>query len=374
MIKDNIDKMQELKVKELGVFELRGLAREIGIPSPTTKKREELISLILEKFKSGFTLESKEKRKGRPFKKLTSIDDLVLTITDDNANKPLTFENIMLFAQDMPAFLVDDSTEDMLEIDAIVRRDREKLIANYKEKWIYFKDDEGSYKKLRQGDKVKVVAQSMGQNQYLANKILKINDIDEKDYSPCDISKRKEILANQVLEIGSINLSVGRRNAMMFNEDIFENKVFSSLVNYCDSNKTKLVVLGVNTSFESQVYLQDFKIENFTTKYGTDNTINFNVVIDAITYVENLIARGEKVIMYVLDIMEIIRLSDRCFTPPDEKITHTSGTMTILLKIMELGQAFQDGNHSTLLLGYNELDKDEQILKNEVLRVSKLVR
>lgn len=374
MIKDNVDKMQELKVKELGVFELRGLAREIGIPSPTTKKREELISLILEKFKSGFTLESKEKRKGRPFKKLTSIDDLVLTITDDNANKPLTFENIMLFAQDMPAFLVDDSTEDMLEIDAIVRRDREKLIANYKEKWIYFKDDEGSYKKLRQGDKVKVVAQSMGQNQYLANKILKINDIDEKDYSPCDISKRKEILANQVLEIGSINLSVGRRNAMMFNEDIFENKVFSSLVNYCVSNNTKLVVLGVNTSFESQVYLQDFKIENFTTKYGTDNTINFNVVIDAITYVENLIARGEKVIMYVLDIMEIIRLSDRCFTPPDEKITHTSGTMTILLKIMELGQAFQDGNHSTLLLGYNELDKDEQILKNEVLRVSKLVR
>ena len=34
---------KELLVRQLGVFELRGLARELGITSPTTKKRDELI-------------------------------------------------------------------------------------------------------------------------------------------------------------------------------------------------------------------------------------------------------------------------------------------------------------------------------------------
>ena len=32
MMNENIENKQELRVKQLGVFELRGLAREIGIP------------------------------------------------------------------------------------------------------------------------------------------------------------------------------------------------------------------------------------------------------------------------------------------------------------------------------------------------------
>ena len=40
------NKKIELEVKKLGIFELRGLAREVGVSSPTTKKREELIDLI----------------------------------------------------------------------------------------------------------------------------------------------------------------------------------------------------------------------------------------------------------------------------------------------------------------------------------------
>ena len=71
----------ELEVKKLGIFELRGLAREVGVTSPTTKKREELIENILERINKGRLDEVVVTKKGRPFKKLTVVDNLLNSMT-----------------------------------------------------------------------------------------------------------------------------------------------------------------------------------------------------------------------------------------------------------------------------------------------------
>ena len=42
----NQSKRIELEVKRLGIFELRALAREVGVQSPTTKKREETLPVF----------------------------------------------------------------------------------------------------------------------------------------------------------------------------------------------------------------------------------------------------------------------------------------------------------------------------------------
>ena len=60
-------KSKENLVRSLGIFELRGLARELGVKSPTTKKREELIDLILEIVSSGEEPMSAGKRKDAPY-------------------------------------------------------------------------------------------------------------------------------------------------------------------------------------------------------------------------------------------------------------------------------------------------------------------
>ncbi len=373
MMREDYIISQETRVKQLGVFELRGLAREIGIPSPTTKKREQLIKLILEKFKNGFTTDVQEKRKGRPFKKLSTIDEIVFSMTEDNNDKAMTFENIMLFAQDTHNFTNRPSSKETIELEAIVRKDKDGFNANNKEKWIYFNEDSESYKKLRQGDKVKVQAQLIGQgNQYQANQILEINDIEAEKYVKGQYTQRKEVLSNQILEINGLKIHAGKRNAIMLSEDVYENNDFSNLVSYCRQNEINLIVLGINTSFEDQVYFKDFDFDNFTTKYGTDNNVNLNVILDAISYAENLILRGKNVLIYLLDIMEIVRLSDRCFGHTDGN--RSNNTMIIIQKIMELGRSFQDGGHSTMLIGYNELDKDQPLLKSEVLRVCKLIK
>lgn len=376
MMNENNDIKQESKVKELGVFELRGLARELGISSPTTKKREELISLILEKLKSGFVLDSKERRKGRPFKKLSAIEDIVSYMTEEvqDREQPSTFESIVMFAQEVPNYATQSLDEETLNIEAIVRKDKHCYKANNREKWILFKEDEVNYNKLRQGDKVQVEAKSTTQkNHYLASKILKINDIDADNYKPQEYQDLNEVISREVIKVGDISIAIGKRNAIKLKEDIYENDNFELLAKYCEKNNIKFVVLGINTSFEDQIMFQNIQFENFTTRYGTDNITNFNELINAITYTENLIMNGKDTILFILDIMEIIRLIDRYFDVKEEQIIRTNNTKIILYKIMELGRAYQDGHSSTLLIGYNELDKDDSILKSEVLRISKLI-
>ena len=80
---------KELLIKQLGVFELRGLARELGIISPTTKKRDELIELILNKFDEGNIIDSNGKRKGRPYKKLSSLDDIMNSMIVNECSKTI---------------------------------------------------------------------------------------------------------------------------------------------------------------------------------------------------------------------------------------------------------------------------------------------
>ena len=116
---------------------------------------------------------------------------------------------------------------------------------------------------------------------------------------------------------------------------------------------------------------KDCEFENFTTIYGTTNEINFNKVIDCINYVEQLNERGHKILFFILDILEVLRLLDRCFKCIEED--YNDKTKVVLKKIMELGRAYSDGSSTTLLIGYNELDKNNEIMVNEVLRVSKRI-
>ena len=96
----------ELEVKKLGIFELRGLAREVGVPSPTTKKREELIDSILERISKGKLDEVVITKKGRPFKKLAVVDNILNAVATSDKfatqTKMVSFEDILSFAQVMP--------------------------------------------------------------------------------------------------------------------------------------------------------------------------------------------------------------------------------------------------------------------------------
>ena len=101
---NNADMQKKIEiVRSLGIYELRGLARVLGIKSPTTKVREQLIENILVTLVKGKPTEPQMSRKGRPYKKLAHLDNIVSMI----ANQPTTevsFETVSEFNQEMPVF------------------------------------------------------------------------------------------------------------------------------------------------------------------------------------------------------------------------------------------------------------------------------
>ena len=366
------NKEQELLVRELGVFELRGLAREVGIPSPTTKKREELISMILEKFKDGAVMEHIERKKGRPFKKLSSIDDILNSITNDFNEEeklfkvPSTYEDIITFAQEPTNFNIMDDEEK--EFEGIIRQKDDFFSMLVKGKWIFFKDEKLK-DKLMVGDKVKCVAKLIDmKGQYIATDIISINGIDYDKYKKEEIDNGDEIISTNKIPYGDRNLIEGRRNAYLMQEDLYENDDFSQLTKYCNKNNIKLVVLGLNISYENKILFNNLNFENFTTSYASSNEDNFNSIIDAINYVQRLMKLGDKIIFYIMDVQELLRGFDKCFMSLKE---HSVQTTLLVQKIMSLGRAYSNGNSCTLFIGYNKNDENDQFVVNDILRICK---
>ena len=63
-------------ISTLGIYDVRNLARRYGVPSPTTKKRAELIDSIMKKIKEGKGESVSISRQGRPVKTLSGADEL----------------------------------------------------------------------------------------------------------------------------------------------------------------------------------------------------------------------------------------------------------------------------------------------------------
>ena len=96
-------------ISGLGIYELRGVARALGVPSPTTKKRDYLIDSIMSLLKNDNVEVVQNVTKGRPFKKLESVDTILNLLGDNNIKeielpKEYSYENIILFAQEVPVF------------------------------------------------------------------------------------------------------------------------------------------------------------------------------------------------------------------------------------------------------------------------------
>lgn len=379
MIKEEVrsDKQRELLVKKLGIFELRALARELGDTSPSTKKRDELIDVILKSLDNGESIDNAGKRKGRPYKKLSSLDDIVNNITNEKVFKlpeQVEYESLLTFAQETPFFSAFNEEKRGI-FEGYVRRNSDGYSSIFDPKtdsWVFIKNFIDDYEKLNIGDKIKVEAKGLASDtQYEAISILSINGKNPKDYVYEKITLSNEIISTEKISFDNKNALVGRRNVLSSNEDVYENNTFDELVKISKENGYKVVLLAVNTSYENNIKFKSVdSVEKFVTEYGTKSLNNFNAVIDVINYCQNRLNHGEKVILFISDIMDVLRGIDDCF-PKDFSNEYSEQSLVIVRKLLSLGRAYQDGNSCTLILKYNPIDGDDKFLKNDILKISK---
>lgn len=371
----NIEKDKELLVRDLGIFELRGLARQLGVSSPTTKKREQLIEYILKAMESNDVQENVGKRKGRPFKKLSSIKDILSSVVEGGVPyNNFTYGSMLNFAQVSAQFdAVDKFSGSQKQFTGFARVQDGKVsfIDCERNVWVFVQNDAKYCDQVRNGDKIVVNGYATSSpNQFIGVEIVKINDKLSKEYQLNNVKHGFELISNNVLPFGKKNIREGRRNSLCLIEELYENDSLTNTYKYCQANGIEFVLLGANVSFEDSIYFKTLsKKVDFTTQYGSNDILNLNKLLDAINYTSQMLANGKNVLLVVSDIMEIVRLLDRVLYNQAENREEMK--KVVVTELLSLAKAYDDGSACSMLVCYRKNDYDNSYLQSEVLRICK---
>ena len=377
---NNTIKYKEMFVKKLGIFELRALARELGVVSPTTKRRNELVSLILEKLQLGEGGQNGNLKKGRPFKKLASIDEILGYMADPSQEKEETmsfptFEELICFAQEKPnTIFINDKKETLC---GVVRNSNSTLYFIDLEKGskVFLNDEICERYNIDRGDFL--VCNCVGintSNQFLVKEVLEINFVSVKDRRVDNVDLGRPVISQDRLAFGDNFLAVGRRNLVYYDKDIYQDDRFLRFATQCNKDGIRVVVIGSNISFENDILFKDIKgLVRFTSVYGESAKSAFDKVVDAITLVEKQISLGQKVVVFICDIIEVVRSLDKYFAGSDICEDCYAQTLVILQKLLSLGVAYSSHASVTLLIACRELDREDSLLKSEIVKVCNII-
>lgn len=373
------NKRIELEVKKLGIFELRGLAREVGVPSPTTKKREELIDNILDRINKGGLDEVVVTKKGRPFKKLAVVDNLLnnMTLQDkfSNQTKLISYEDILSFAQVMP--VISNVANQIGQFNGIVRQSANSDILMFYDfetaQAIFLPNELEFVSLIHNGDEVECRAKKINNNQYFAIEITAINGMKPTEYKASHIDLGEQIISTANLNFFDKKVFVGRRNLSIVKENFYENENFDKLATQALKEGYKIVYLSLNSSIEDQIKLRYCQGKVLSTKFDDPCVQSLNKALDCISLCENLVTHGEKVLLIIPDIMNVVRALDYCFIDQAKMYGHSMQSIIVAQKILSLGRAYKLGANVTIMLCCDENDAGDEFVTNQLIKICKMI-
>ena len=333
--------------------------------------------MISEKINEGGVPESLGQRRGRPFKKLNSLNEIVNGMVSENKkfSCDYTYDHIVNFMQEAKP-IIFDCGEKVDKFEGFIRCQEDNLyfidiVAHIK---VFIDKQTEGYDLLGIGSFVKVEAREIsGSNDYWSHTIIEINGQPVETYTQNIVDKGEEIISNDVIPYANADAKVGRRNIFSFDEDLYENDNFKNLVDYCGKNNYKLLLLSLNTSIENQIYLRQIDFNSpFVTEYGANPKVSFDKIVDLINHTVNMVGRGEKIVVFIPDILDVARTVEILFATSEPKaLGYASETVMVMQKLLGLGRAYQQGCNSTVIMGYNAENKDDKFLNADILRISK---
>ncbi len=369
------DKHRELLIKQLGIFELRALGREVGVKSPTSKKRDELIELILDQIYNPSHETFVPVRRGRPHKQLSNIDDIMQHVigADDTISqiKPLRYDEVVCFSQDVP---VRGNVPARKEVfSGVVRRSQSvHFFVDMKNcTKVFMPEEMVEQYNLQSGDFVVALASQINsENQFIAEAIQEINFVSSDEYVAPTQQQGQPIISQESLPYGSFKLFEGRRNLILYKNNLFEDDRFSDFAKLCQERGYTLITLGLNTCFEDQILFSSMKdMLNFTTAYASDFNEGFNKIVDSIALTERMLESGKKCILFISDIIEVLSVLDQCFTDSEMISGHKKRSVIVAQKLIGLGRALDNGASVTIIMTYRDADKEDNFLSNEIAKI-----
>ena len=365
---NNADMQKKIEiVKSLGIYELRGLARVLGIKSPTTKVRETLIENILVTLVKGKPSEPQMSRKGRPFKKLAHLDNIVSMI----ANQPVVevnYETVSEFNQELPIFSYKG--EKLLKVSGVLRHGKvSSYFVDLKKGYhVFVPQDLMNLKKLTTGDFIEGVAFKINDNQqYYIKELTKANGTLFKDYSLMENQDNDQVLPSEFLHWEKFKILKGGRNIFVSDDPLYIDNSLKTILSCMENEDSVNIFLGLNLCFEDEMFIFSKNIITFSSQYLSSAEDGFNRVLDVINMISRLASQGKNIILIVYDITLILSVIDQKFDVDDKSSIQSR---ILLKKLISLAEAKRDGSSTTLIATIRKDDTDNQILKNDLIRIS----
>lgn len=377
----------------LGIYELRELARSIGVSSPTTKKREQLCTEILDISSGAVKVEAKQNKKGRPPKTITKITTMVKDYIPPEIlklQKPIereSYSNILMLAQNpsiygqinsnvnKQIFGYLDSINGHFYLNNLKNNELFKFIT------FYVPDEIISKYNLREGDKV--LAYGKISDNYdcgILEEVLKINDVDVSNWN----SKRKvyDISAFDIPSVDTVvfgkNIKKGERTISYFQND--EDAILAivkEIENLSRNNNLdeKLVFVGIELAPEVIYYGRLNKnLEMFATTYYNNLDESYNAIINAINFCNSTLKDGKSVRMFIFDIMGLVTRLDQHFASQMASyMGHNISGVQLVKKLVGMGKAISKDLTITTHSVAFESQRNDEFIVNEINKIAKTI-
>lgn len=371
---DKLEAYREF-IEKIGIYELRSEARKVGVPSPTTKKREELINAIMEIKISGI-VPDKKSRAGRPVKKFIITES---NLSDDEEiskrfivrkEEPYLFK----FEQPVPEGLREEK-KTFFFTEGVVRKTSKNTFYIYnnlstgENLYIYIKPQIVIDNNLYMGDYIKGSAYFTGNGE-----ISMLSRLDTVNGKTCELTYNDSPelkLPNNALPLNSINVFEGSVINVQYASTKEICDTITESVNTLNRKQYTNVVLGLESSTDTYLRLNNIKNKiELITQLDANVEHSYEVILDAINCVKTLFARGHKVVLYIIDILNLYKILDMYFlSKKDTEVKgHATLTHQIIRNLFAMCRASEDCS-ITIISSY--LKTDAQDFEMEIKELKK---
>ena len=367
------NKIIDSKLEQLGIYELRSLARSVGVKSPTTKKREELISCIQD-IKNGKTAPVMNNHFGRPCKTLSNEKELsnIILNKDTELLDKISVEDDkgLCFQQDFKNGEYPLS-HNQIVVCGILRQTKNGTyymfnnLKSSEKSYVVFPEEIANQYHLIQGDMIKGTAfKDENRNCAYMNEIVNINGKllnEQLIYN----DNQEYIVSNSIVcdDLNEGTFALKQMPSM--------SKAIEYIANQSEIMVSKgylCVVVGLDISVQTKLKLNNIGcITQITSLVEDSASFGKDSLIDAINHVNALSKREQKIVVFVLDVLGIYHILDVVYK--SEYNVHNEDVENTIKKLISLAKVTNTSSVSVCGITFDYQQND---YANEIKSLNRL--
>lgn len=365
---------KEEVLTNLGVYELRELARQLGVSAPTTKKRKQLEQEILKISKGEEQPVVKKSNKGRPPKSIKRVENVLdvfvpKELLEITLNKKIDNEIGQINFQSN-----SENDNEQYNVWGFVR----KTISGY----YYFKTSASQecvsiphnlVEKfgLVEGDKITAKAKKLSTDKYyVLTEVLTING-------------SQPTLPRQLADIEQLTLiekpinkleGIYEGNNVLFMSDNLKDGILKlkEIIDPLSKDYT-LVAFAPNVSVYLKLLIEkDFEGEVICSLMDDHPAFVYEAATNAINHINVLLKEGKKVIFVMFDVFGLLVGIETFFALENQRQTHQERieAARIVRKMFNFGKTLENGASVTVLSTCLLRETEESFYHNELIKTA----